>query len=118
VENIIESLLLLVVGMSVTITVLGALAGLIWTLKFVDEKVNSRRIKTYADKVETHKVDVDMNDEVVAVLAAAASVMLKRPISIRRVRFLKPAADEAAWAVTGRLNIMASHAISRRKSHS
>jgi hypothetical protein len=60
-------------------------------------------------------VDVDLNDEIVAVLAASATVMLKRPISIRRVRFLEPSA-EPAWAVTGRLNIMASHAISRRKS--
>jgi len=117
-ENLLESFLLMVAGMAATLSVLGALAGLIWVLKTVDEKLNSRRIKTYADKVETHKVDVELNDEVVAVLAAVASVVLKRPISIRRVRFLKPATEEGAWAVTGRLNIMASHAISRRKAHS
>ena len=114
-DNITESLLLLVVGMSVTLVVLSALAGLIWFLKNADEWLNSRRIKNYATKVDTHKVDVDLNDEIVAVLAASATVMLKRPISIRRVRFLEPSA-EPAWAVTGRLNIMASHAISRRKS--
>jgi sodium pump decarboxylase gamma subunit len=117
VENLYQSILLLVIGMSVTITVLASLAGLIWLLKAVDEKVNSRRIRTYAEKVETHKVDVDVNDEIVAVLAAAAAATLRRPVSIRRVRFLIPSA-EPAWAVTGRLNIMASHAISRRKSHS
>lgn len=115
--TILESALLLVVGMSATITVLGGLAGLIWLLKTVDEKVNTHRIKSYADKVETHKVDVEVNDEIVAVLATAAAVMLRRPVSIRRIRFLKPDV-EPAWAVTGRLNIMASHAISRRKSHS
>jgi sodium pump decarboxylase gamma subunit len=117
VDNLYQSTLLLVIGMSVTITVLASLAGLIWLLKEVDEKVNSRRIRTYAEKVETHKVDVDVNDEIVAVLAAAAAATLRRPVSIRRVRFLKPSV-EPAWAVTGRLNIMASHAISRRKSHS
>jgi len=114
-DDIIQSLLLLVVGMSVTVVVLSLLAGLIWFLKNSDEWLNARRIKNYAARVDTHKVDVDLNDEIVAVLAASATVMLKRPISIRRVRFLEPSA-EPAWAVTGRLNIMASHAISRRKS--
>lgn len=115
--NLLESVLLLIVGMTATVSVLGGLAGLIWVLKTVDELVNSRRIKSYADKVETRKVDVELNDEIVALLAAAATVMLRRPVSIRRIRFLKPDV-EPAWAVTGRLNIMASHAISRRKSHS
>jgi Na+-transporting methylmalonyl-CoA/oxaloacetate decarboxylase gamma subunit len=117
VEPLYESGLLLVVGLSVTIVVLALLAGLIWLLKAVDETLNARRIKTYAEKVETRKVDVDVNDEIVAVLASAAAVALKRPIAIRRVRFLNPSV-EPAWAVTGRLNIMASHAISKRKSHS
>jgi Na+-transporting methylmalonyl-CoA/oxaloacetate decarboxylase gamma subunit len=117
VERIIEGGLLLVVGMSVTMIVLGGLAGLIWFLKAIDERVNTHRIKSYADKVETRKIDAEVNDEIVAVLAAAATVMLRRQILIRRIRFLKPDV-EPAWAVTGRLNIMASHAISRRKSHS
>jgi sodium pump decarboxylase gamma subunit len=117
VDNFSQSLQLLVIGMSVTLAVLAGLACLIWLFKAVDERLNARRIKSYAEKVETHKVDVDLNDEVVAVLAAAATVMLKRQVSVRRVRFLVPAA-EPAWAVTGRLNIMASHAISRRKSQS
>ncbi len=114
-DNFTESLQLLVIGMSVTLVVLSGLACLIWVFKAVDERLNTRRIKSYAEKVETRQVDVDLNDEVVAVLAAAAAVILGRPVSVRRVRFLMPAA-EPAWAVTGRLNIMASHAISRRKS--
>jgi sodium pump decarboxylase gamma subunit len=114
-DNVLQSLLLMIVGMSVTLVVLSVLAGLIWTLKIIDERLNSRRIKNYAAKVDTRKVDIDLNDEIVAVLAASATAMLKRPVSIRRVRFLTPSA-EPAWAVTGRLNIMASHAISRRKS--
>lgn len=56
-----------------------------------------------------------LDEETVAVLAAAATVALKRPVSVRRVRFLAPGA-EPTWAVMGRLNIMASHAIVRRKS--
>jgi hypothetical protein len=56
-----------------------------------------------------------VTEETVAVIAAAASVMLMRHVRVRRVRFLS-AAPEPTWAVMGRLNIMASHAISRRKS--
>jgi hypothetical protein len=56
-----------------------------------------------------------LDEETVAVLAAAATETLKRPVSVRRVRFLTPGA-EPTWAVVGRLNIMASHAIVRRKS--
>jgi Na+-transporting methylmalonyl-CoA/oxaloacetate decarboxylase gamma subunit len=117
VENLYQAGLLLIVGMTVTISVLALLAGLIWLLKSVDELINKQRIKTYAERVESHKVDIDVNDEIVAVLAAAAMLALKRPVSIKRVRFLQPS-SEPAWSVTGRLNIMASHAISRRKSHS
>lgn len=105
-DNSSQSLQLLVIGLSVTLVVLSAAGFLI-----------IRRVKGHAEKVETHQGDADLNDEVIAVLAAAANVMLKRPVSVRRVRFLVPA-PEPAWAVTGRLNIMASHAISRRKSQS
>ena len=36
-------------------------------------------------------------------------------VTISKIRFLESGA-EPAWAVTGRLNIMASHAITKRKS--
>ena len=105
-DNVSQSLQLLVIGMSVTLVVLSVVAFFV-----------IRRIRSHADTVNMHHGDADLNDETVAVLAAAATIMLKRPVSVRRVRFLVPAA-EPAWAVTGRLNIMASHAISRRKSQS
>jgi hypothetical protein len=96
--------LILIVGMAVMLAVLGFIAGLLW-----------RRGSTGSEA--RHDAGDTVDYETVAVLAAAATMMLKRPVSIRRVRFLKPSV-EPAWAVTGRLNIMASHAISRRKSHS
>jgi hypothetical protein len=95
---------ILIIGMAAILVVLGFIAGLLWRRGMTETK-------TARDAGE------DPDEETIAVLAAAAAVMLKRPVSIRRVRFLKPSV-EPAWAVTGRLNIMASHAISRRKSHS
>ena len=113
-ESLIESSLLLVVGMVGVFAALLLMAGMIWALKSSDEWINSLRIKKYAQKVEANQVEVDMNDEIVAVLAAAATTALKKPLRIRKVRFLG-ADQRGAWAVTGRLNVMASHQITKRK---
>jgi sodium pump decarboxylase gamma subunit len=117
VENLTESFLLLVVGMSGVFLSLMFLAGMIWTFRFADEELNKRRIKKYAAKVETKQVEDDINDELVAVIVAAASATLHKAVTVRRVQFLGQQAG-GAWSVTGRLNIMASHAISKRKSTS
>jgi sodium pump decarboxylase gamma subunit len=113
-DQFVESLLLLVVGMAVTLTALSSLAGMIWAMKWADEKLNAHKIRTYAQKVETHQVDDEVNDEVVAVIAAAATAAMRKRVTIKRITFLSPAPGQA-WAVTGRLNIMASHAIAKRK---
>jgi sodium pump decarboxylase gamma subunit len=114
-DQIVESVMLLVVGMSGVFVSLLLLAGMIWLFKFADERFNAWRIRTYARKVEANPDEEGINDEVAAVIAAAVTAALKRPVVIRRMRFLGPVSD-ASWAVTGRLNIMASHLIPKRKS--
>ncbi len=113
-DNLVQSLLLLVVGMTGVFLSLVLLAGMIWLFRYVDEEINRRRIKTYATKVETKQVDDELNDELVAVLTAAVATAMRKAITIRKIQFLGQPAG-AAWSVTGRLNIMASHAISKRK---
>jgi sodium pump decarboxylase gamma subunit len=113
--NFVQSLLLLVVGMAVTFVVLSLLAGMIWLFKAVDEKINRRRISRYAERVESHKIEDEVNDEVVAVISAAVAAIMKSSVTIRRIHFLQ-SPEPAAWASSGRLSIMASHAISKRKT--
>jgi sodium pump decarboxylase gamma subunit len=115
-QRIVESLLLLVAGMTSVFTALLLLAGMIRLLEWTDRTLNTKRIKKYSEKVETHKVDDELNDEIVAVIAAAVAATLRPPVRIRRIRFLTGGGSDPAWAVTGRLNIMASHAIAKRKS--
>ncbi|MBI5473035.1 MAG: OadG family protein [Ignavibacteriae bacterium] len=115
-ELIFESLLLLVVGMSGVFASLLLLAGMIWLFRFADETLNKRRIQTYSKKVELHEVVDEVNDEVVAVITAAVTAALRKPVVVRRVQFLNQKSGSASWAVTGRVNIMASHAIAKRKS--
>jgi sodium pump decarboxylase gamma subunit len=110
-----EAVLLLVVGMAVVFSALLLLAGMIRLLEWADRRINAVRIRTYATKVETHQVDDDVNDEIVAVITAAIATTLRKPVVVRKIRFLS-SGSEPAWAVTGRLNIMASHAITKRKS--
>jgi Na+-transporting methylmalonyl-CoA/oxaloacetate decarboxylase gamma subunit len=114
-ENLLESSLLLVAGMVGVFSALFLMAGMIWLMKSSDEWINALRIRTYARKVETKQIEDELNDEIVAVLAAAATMAVKRPLRIRKVRFLGTQ-ERGAWAVTGRLNVMASHQITRRKT--
>jgi sodium pump decarboxylase gamma subunit len=114
-DKMLESMLLLAVGMGGVFASLLILAGMIWLFKYADEQFNAWRIRTYAQKVEANPEGDGINDEVAAVIAAAVVAALKRPVIIRRMRFLGPAPD-ASWAVAGRVNIMASHSIAKRKS--
>lgn len=114
-ERLLESFMLLVVGMGGVFASLLLLAGMIWLFKTFDERFNAWRIRTYAQKVEANPEDDGINDEVAAVIAAAATAAMKRPVVVRKVRFLTPV-PETSWAVTGRVNIMASHLITKRKS--
>ena len=115
-DRLIESLLVLAIGLTGVFASLILLASMIQALKVIDERLNRRRIQTYARKIETQQIAAEeVNDELVAVLTAAAAATLKRPVAIRRFR-LFGSREAGAWAVTGRLNIMASHAIARRKN--
>lgn len=109
-----ESLLLLVIGMAGVFSSLVVLAGMIWIIRKTDETINAWRIRNYSKKVEQHKVDPEINDELIVVLAGAVEATIKKRAVIRRIRFIDR--DFApSWAVTGRINIMASHSIQKRK---
>jgi hypothetical protein len=54
------------------------------------------------------------SDELVAVLTASACEVLQKPLVVKRIQFIA-SPENTAWSVTGRLNIMASHLIPKRK---
>jgi len=116
-DLLLDASLVLVVGMGVVVLSLLMFAGLIVVLRASDERFNIFRIRRYTARVEAEPVHEDVNDELVAVLTAAIAVAIRKPVRIRRMRFLDTA-SAGAWTSTGRLNIMASHAIPRRKSTS
>lgn len=111
-EKLLEASLVLVAGMTGVFASLSLLAGMIWLIKAVDEKINTLRIRLYSKKVEVQPEEI--HDELAAVISAAVFSTLKKPVIIRKIRFLDNRFEDA-WAVTGRLNIMASRPIRKRK---
>jgi Na+-transporting methylmalonyl-CoA/oxaloacetate decarboxylase gamma subunit len=115
VDQLLQGLLLLAVGMVGVMLSLTLLAGMISVLKLIDERTNTWKIRRYEERIALNLPDHQPSDELIAVLSAAAHITLARRIRIHRVR-LFDAPESGAWASTGRLNIMASHQIARRKS--
>ncbi len=114
-EPLMQGVSLSVLALGIVVVTFVVLILAVRVIRWADERLNALRIAEYAQKVETHQIADDVNDEIVAVITAAVAATLKRPVIVRKVRFLSTE-TEPAWAVTGRLNIMASHAIAKRKS--
>lgn len=112
-DALLESVLLLVVGMGVVLISLTLLAWMIGGIKFVDEKLNLRRIRTYAERVAPTLPEDDVSDEVAAVIAAAVATTFRKKAVVRRIRVFSPG---GAWSSTGRINIMASHHFGKRRT--
>lgn len=110
-----EALLLLASGITGVFASLLLLAAAIWLIRTVDERVNAFRIRRYAARVQAAEDPDELNDEVVAVLAAAAATTLRKHVRVRRVQFLQERPG-TVWTSSGRLNIMSSHAPGRRSS--
>ncbi len=113
-DKIIESLLLLVVGMSSVIVVLLLFAFIIHAGKLIDEKINQIRISRYSRKIDSKPETEEINDELIAVITAAVMTTYRKNIRVKKIRFLDHTSQHT-WAVTGRLNVMASHLITKRK---
>jgi Na+-transporting methylmalonyl-CoA/oxaloacetate decarboxylase gamma subunit len=108
-----DTLLVVLVGMASVFASLSLLALLIWAVRSADEALNARRIRSYAATV-SELPEEEINDELVAVVAAAAMAAIKQPLEVRRMRFLGPETGRT-WAATGRLTIMGSHAVQRKR---
>src|SRR5512133_1950632 len=65
-------------------------------------------------KVGPATIESDESDELIAVLTAAAHETLKAPVIVKSFTFLSNT-ENPMWSVSGRINIMASHLISKRK---
>jgi Na+-transporting methylmalonyl-CoA/oxaloacetate decarboxylase gamma subunit len=54
------------------------------------------------------------DEDLIAVISAAASVAINKPFLVRRIRFIDPHNDDLAWKRAGRLSIMSSHTVQHK----
>ncbi|MBK6846323.1 MAG: OadG family protein [Proteobacteria bacterium] len=120
-DALIESMWLLLVGMGGVFAALLLFAGLFATLSALDRRLTRWRARRAAEPAAAANPGAQLGgdepreaEELVAVLAAAASVALRRRVRVRTVQRLAPGTGNP-WATAGRLTIMASHAMDRRK---
>jgi len=101
-----DGLALMVVGMFVVFLSLTILLGVIVTIsRLTAEKPAPKAAAQPAPVIEGGEVD---DPALIAVIAAAATAAMNKPIRIQRVSFLGQAQGQA-WSQQGRRSIMTSH---------
>ncbi|MBK8479936.1 MAG: OadG family protein [Proteobacteria bacterium] len=123
-DALIESFWLLLVGMGGVFAALLLLATVFAALSALDRRLTRWRTRRAAELAAAANPAAHLGDReqpedeeeeaLIVVLAAAASVALQRRVTVRAVQLLGPSASNP-WASAGRLTIMASRAINRRK---
>lgn len=119
-----EGLVLMVVGMGVVFTalvILWGMLGILGRLNRLEDRVNAlakakkatrqpeRPPAAPAPAPAASPREDKIDAETYAILTAAVMAVVRQPVRIQRVRFVKQ--DDDAWAVHGRQAIQASHRI-------
>jgi hypothetical protein len=89
------------------------LAAVTWALRVTAVWYLHRNAPPVLEEPTTTVGTAQEDEDLIAILTAAAMAVLQKPVTLRRVRFLTPPANNA-WSVTGRLNVMGSHLITKR----
>jgi Na+-transporting methylmalonyl-CoA/oxaloacetate decarboxylase gamma subunit len=102
--------LIALAGVSVVMTVMTLLVGILYFLK----AVSRRQAVSAAAAAETAVPDGEVPPELVAVLAAAAHAAVGRPVVVRRINVLRPASQEN-WSRVGRIDLLRSHRVDPKR---
>ncbi len=115
-----QGLLIALLGLLVTFASLGALALVMGGIGRVDRwrrEVSVRRARERADRrYRDRATGEELPPERVAVIAAAITAFLGRPVRVRAVRYLRDENTvDGQWARSGRQEVLGSHGVVRRK---
>jgi sodium pump decarboxylase gamma subunit len=117
-----QGLIIMVVGMLVVFSALAVLMGLIELINSLTAEKKSAAIAAPASKPDTTD-DIDTmapvqgtahDPHMIAILTAAATAALRRPVAVKSARLVSTPPD-SAWARQGRRSIMGSHRPYRRR---
>ncbi len=110
-----SGLVLALVGLAVTFFALAALALVMAAIGAWDRGRRERAARRSRERaISRSEAPEEIPGPIVAVIAAAVESSWGRRARVQRVRYL--AGQEAAWARMGRQEVMASHAVVRRRT--
>ncbi|MFH1051703.1 MAG: OadG family transporter subunit [bacterium] len=115
-EKLTEALIVMIVGIGGVFLSLLFFYLLMIVLNVVDSKVNKYRVnkklspKTKLDNIEPK---IQITPEIVAVISAAAYEVFKKPVVVKKIKYLTKSAT--TWSETGRMIVMGSHNINKTK---
>ncbi len=118
-ERLGESFVVLVVGMGGVIGCLLFFYLVIGLINKVDawaverQKERAERLRNMAASSRANKAAPDGDEELLAVITAAAESMLSKQIVVKNLRFLSDS-NPTSWATIGRMNLISSHNIQKQ----
>jgi len=115
-EKLSEALIVMAVGMSGVFASLLFFYLLMVVLNYADSKINQYRVsKKLSPKanLDTNEPIVQITPELVAVISAAAYEVFKKPLVVKKIKYLNKTAN--SWSESGRMIVMGSHNINKVK---
>lgn len=108
-ERLWEATLALIVGMGGVFASLVFFYLLMLVLNALETRINKLRVnkKLLPKPAASNEEQISISPEIVAVISAAAYEAFRRPVVIKKVKFLKQ--TDNSWSETGRMIVMGSH---------
>ncbi len=114
-ENILEGFLVLIVGLTGVLIVLFLFYLIIEGVNKLEYLlVENQKKKAERAKAANSIVSSENEEDLIAILTAAASVTFSGKIKIKQIRFIK-SQPVSPWATLGRINLISSHNIQKNQ---
>ncbi len=113
-ERLSEALVVMAVGLGAVFSSLLFFYLMMIVLQYIDSKFNLYMVNKKLNPVSEPKDDkeVAITPEIVAVISAAAYEVFKKPIVVKKIKYLTK--TETSWSQTGRMIVMGSHNIEKK----
>ncbi len=113
-DRLVEAFIMLGVGLGAVFTVLSFFSFIIWFMKWIDSKFSKTPKVLPILKVQKEFFETKTENELVAVITAAAIECFGSKIKVHKIHFLNNPSKQTGWANSGRVNVMASHSINKK----
>ncbi len=108
-NTLLNGLFISLIGIFVVLISLSFFSIIIAIIHKIDEKINEMRARKHLKSTVEEPTMID--PKIVAVITAAALETFKKPIKIKRIKFVDKHTMPSSWSSSGRLSIFESHKI-------